>query len=378
MFRKILAKLHLSNLAYKISMKCIGGGKNYKILNYERAIDLLHAYSKDVHGSCICEHEFKDADCDVEVIVPCYNVENYVQECITSILNQKTQYSFFITIVNDGSTDRTGEILKEYEGIDNIKVITQCNKGFSGARNAGIAQAHGRYLMFVDSDDILFENAIENLMLLADKTEADVVDSGHIRFADKTHRASLMARLYDKFQKPQILPYNEHSTWITGYPCGKIFKRSLFKSIEFPKGYWFEDTLVCMVIEPLCKIKSSSDKLSFGYRMNVNSISHTYGGNPKSLDGVYVTLQLLKDRNTMNIPICSIADYEMLLKQIITNHKRIMQLPKKIQNAAFIVHSELINTDFKVFEAKNELLKPVESFLREKNFLGFYVWCLWN
>lgn len=376
MYRKILAKLHLSNLAYKLSLNCIGGG-NFEHLDYEKSLDLLRAYSKDVQSSCIFEHEFKDADCDVEIIVPCYNTENYVRECITSILNQKTRYSFFITIVNDGSTDRTIEILKEYEELDNVKVFFQSNKGLSGARNTGIVQAHGRYLMFVDSDDILFENAIEDLMSLADKTGADVVDSGHIRFADKIHGVSLKGKFYDFIQKPQSLPYNEHSTWITGYPCGKLFKRDLFKNIQFPEGYWFEDTLVCMVIDPLCKIKSTSDKLSFGYRMNMNSISHTYSGNPKGLDGVYVTLQLYKDRKVLNLSM-SIADYEMILKQIITNHKRIMQLPKKIQNAAFIVHSELVNSDLRTFETKNDALKPVEFFLRENNFMGFYVWCQWH
>lgn len=376
MFKKLLSILHLSNLAYNLSKLCCR--TKTQQMDYKESLDLLNDYSKDSHGSCICEHNFNEIDCDVEIIVPCYNVEKYVEECIQSILAQKTRYKFFITIVNDGSTDGTGDVLKKYEVLNGIKVITQRNTGLSGARNTGIAQAHGRYLMFVDSDDFLYDNAIESLVSLAEKTCADVVDSGHIRFADTKNGEYLKAKIYDFFQKPQALPYNEYSKWITGFPCGKIFKRDIFTRIEFPRGYWFEDTLVCMILEPLCKIKSTSNILSFAYRMNMNSISHTFKGNPKSLDGVYITLQLLKDRKNLDIPFSSVADYEMILKQIIINHKRIIHLPKNIQNAAFIVHSEIICNEFCNFRTSNESLKLVENFLKNKDFKAFYIYCKWH
>ena len=376
MIKKFLSILHLSNLAYNLSKLCCR--IKTQQMDYKESLDLLNDYSKDSHGSCICEHNFNEIDCDVEIIVPCYNVEKYVEECIQSILAQKTQYKFFVTIVNDGSTDGTSDILKKYEGLNGIKVLTQRNTGLSGARNAGIAQAHGRYLMFVDSDDLLYEHAIEKLVSLAEKTCADVVDSGHIRFADKINGESLKAKIYDYFQKPQALPYNEHSSWITGFPCGKIFKRDIFARIEFPRGYWFEDTLVCMIIEPFCKIKATSDILSFAYRMNMNSISHVSKGSPKSLDGMYITLQLLRDRKTLNIPFSSVADYEMILKQLIINHKRIIHLPKNIQNAAFIVHSEFICNEFCNFRTSNESLKLVEKFLKNKDFRAFYIYCKWH
>ena len=185
MFKFILTKLHLNNIIYKASKCCCQKADSF--IGYEEAIKMLYGYSKDSHGSCITRHDFRNTDCDVEIIVPCYNVEKYVEECISSIISQKTKYSFFVTIINDGSTDNTGKLLEKYEGQNGIKVINQQNKGFSGARNTGISQAHGRYLLFVDSDDVLLPNAVENLMFLAEKTNADVVDSGHIRFADNTN-----------------------------------------------------------------------------------------------------------------------------------------------------------------------------------------------
>lgn len=133
------------------------------------ALQLLHSYSADPGYSCIHKHEFAAPDCDVEVIVPCYNVERYVCQCLDSIISQQTHYSFFITIVNDGSTDSTRSHLAKYEHLTNVRVIDQSNTGLSGARNAGIRQAHGRYLLFVDSDDVLVPGAIDSLMRMAEK-----------------------------------------------------------------------------------------------------------------------------------------------------------------------------------------------------------------
>ena len=110
----------------------------------------------------------------------------------------------------------------------------------------------------------------------------------------------------------------------------------------------------------------------------MNSISHVSKGSPKSLDGMYITLQLLRDRKTLNIPFSSVADYEMILKQIIINHKRIIHLPKNIQNAAFIVHSEIICNEFCNFRTSNESLKLVEKFLKNKDFRAFYIYCKWH
>lgn len=189
---------------------------------------------------------------------------------------------------------------------------------------------------------------------------------------------NLKTLLYNKLQKPQVLPYNEKSKWITGYPCGKLFKRDLFENIQFPEGYWFEDTLVCMVLEHLCRTKVTTNELSFKYRMNMNSISHKFSGNHKSLDGLYVTLQLLKDSKALGIAVDTIDYYNMLLKQIVTNHRRIMSLPKNIQQAAFVVHSELICRDFCGFETTDASMKVVEALFRKHDFNGFYLWCRWH
>ncbi len=98
---------------------------------------------------------------NISIIIPCYNVEKFVQQCVNSILVQKHS-DLEIILVNDGSKDNTLHVLEELAEKDKrIKIINQENKGLSGARNTGIAQATGEYLMFVDADDWLETNALE-------------------------------------------------------------------------------------------------------------------------------------------------------------------------------------------------------------------------
>lgn len=101
----------------------------------------------------------------ISVVVPIYNVEKYVADCLDSILNQSNQ-DFEIICINDGSTDLSGEIVKNYQNRYNDKIvyIEQKNQGLSAARNIGLSVAKGEYLCFVDSDDMLAENAIEFLI----------------------------------------------------------------------------------------------------------------------------------------------------------------------------------------------------------------------
>ena len=88
------------------------------------------------------------------IIVPVYNVENYVDKCIKSILNQ-TYKNYEVIIINDGSTDNSLNIINKYKNNKKIKIITQKNKGLSNARNNGMKMATGDYLLFIDSDDYI-------------------------------------------------------------------------------------------------------------------------------------------------------------------------------------------------------------------------------
>lgn len=120
----------------------------------------------------------------ISVIVPVYNSEKYINHCLDSILKQKG--NFEIVIVDDGSTDSTPQILKEYQkNNSNIKLITQKNEGVSSARNKGLKASTSKYITFVDSDDWLEPNAFEKSINVIKKDSPDILLASHYDVYDK-------------------------------------------------------------------------------------------------------------------------------------------------------------------------------------------------
>ena len=112
---------------------------------------------------------------EVSIIVPVYNVEKYIRQCLDSITNQKN-VDYEVIAVDDGSPDSCGEILDRYsESNDRIVVVHQENAGVSAARNKGIEQAKGKWVYFVDSDDWLIDDSLEAAVNVADKTDVDIL-----------------------------------------------------------------------------------------------------------------------------------------------------------------------------------------------------------
>lgn len=126
----------------------------------------------------------------VSIIVPVYNVEKYLARCLNSLIEQ-TLYEIEIICVDDGSTDNSPKILKQYaDKYPNIKIITQTNKGLSAARNTGMNHAQGKYIGFVDSDDWIDKDFYEKLFYTAQKYNASISAAGIIRlskFSRKIH-----------------------------------------------------------------------------------------------------------------------------------------------------------------------------------------------
>lgn len=191
---------------------------------------ILTNISPDPKNSCLCQNEI-NSKFDLQIIVPVYNVEQYIQECIDSILKQRTHYSYLITIINDGSPDNSRNILRRYESLDNVIIIDQENKGLSGARNKALEHIFGKYVIFVDSDDKLADGAIETLLNAANTMHADIVEGGAIYFNNK------------KIIKNVSPIPGEHLQLLSGFPWGKVIHSELLRQVHFPEGYWFEDTI---------------------------------------------------------------------------------------------------------------------------------------
>lgn len=224
---------------------------------------------------------------DLSIIMPAYNVEEYIKEAIDSVLNQKTKYNYELIIVNDGATDNTKEIIQSIKS-DKIKYIEQKNQGLSGARNTGINNAIGKYITFMDSDDLLEDGSIEIMMDALINNKADIVVGSYAMFMNINHKQKCL-------NEPKIIENNpEQAVCNHGYAWGKIFKRKMFNNIRFPMGKWYEDTIICNVLFRMpCKMVVLSE-IVYDYRINYGGISRTARGSIKSLDHYWVMEDAIK------------------------------------------------------------------------------------
>lgn len=175
----------------------------------------------------------------ISIIIPVYNVEKYLHECLDSIINQ-TFTDIEIICVDDGSTDKSSEILEEYEQKDKrFTVISQPNKGVSAARNRGMQQAKGKYIMFVDSDDWLAHNACEQAYKAATGNDCDMLLFSHNKFTDQTCTSD--GRLQDLYieLEGKSTTFEKSVENIVISPCepwAKLYKVEFLKkyNLKFP------------------------------------------------------------------------------------------------------------------------------------------------
>ena len=213
----------------------------------------------------------------ITIIVPVYNVEKYLDESIQSALNQ-TYKNLEIMIIDDGSKDSSGRICDEYAKKDNrIKVIHQENAGLSGARNTGLRNASGDYIMFMDPDDKFELDACENLLNYIEETNADYVIGNYANMDEDgtVWDKPAFGNKYQKF-KLSITDYDKSFYIMNSGVWNKIFRKSFLDKL----GIMFEDRLPAedAIFTTYCFIKSTNvyylPKTVYDYRLRAsNSIS---------------------------------------------------------------------------------------------------------
>ena len=203
---------------------------------------------------------------DISIIVPIYNAEKYLNKCIDSLVNQTKKELEFI-LVNDGSTDSTEEIIKSYKD-NRIKYFKNKNQGIGKTRNFGIDKATGKYLMFLDSDDYLDEQACEKLYNKATKENSDLVVFDFYRVEDNLKKVTI------KDFKPTSLKDNPSVLLdINLGPSNKLFKRELIdkNNTRFIENLKYEDTpFITEIIKNAKKITKLNEYLHY-YVIHSNS-----------------------------------------------------------------------------------------------------------
>lgn len=216
----------------------------------------------------------------ITVIIPVYNVEKYLKECVESVLNQ-TYKDLEIILIDDGSNDGSGEICDEYAKIDErIKVIHKENAGLSSARNAGIEIAHGEYYTFIDSDDYIADDMAEQLLYALESTNADISVCGMTSNEYNIENGIAVKNICYTKQKTLKLILTEKMETTA---CGKLYRRELFEHIRYPEGKIYEDLgTTYKLVEASSEIAYTAAK-KYYYRTNPESITKVNFTN-KNLD----------------------------------------------------------------------------------------------
>lgn len=214
----------------------------------------------------------------VSVIVPIYNVERYLRKCIDSIINQSYR-NLEIILVDDGSPDNCGKICDEYSTRDmRVKVIHKTNGGLSDARNAGMRIASGDYFAFVDSDDWIEPQMFERLVNNSIIFEADISVGGVVDLLEEDNRYIPFKSTFDGKLTNYVL---EKEDAMKKYFLGswsawdKIYKKSVFDGIWYPKGEINEDEAIVLQLLDRCKNVCYTNEVFYNYVTRPKSSSIT-------------------------------------------------------------------------------------------------------
>ncbi len=292
------------------------------------------------------------------VIVPTYNVEEYLEECLNSILAQ-TFRDFELLAVNDGSTDESLRILETYANQDSrIRIIQQQNKGLSAARNTGLTEATGKYCLFVDSDDIIHPQLLEICHYFLTQYDADLVAFGHRHIEPHTGLKPIKytpgAISHHFSHNPLPLLYQRHRYRISLMVPLSCCRTELSRRTPFEQGLLYEDyprtTTLLKEVRSCVSVRIPL----YGYTVRPGSIMHSI------------------------LSTTSIAHYR---RGLLTIAENFTDDPQKLGTVIPIIYPEMLkqiaNAIFRTAprdEAWLDMLKAFRNLLEELSGLGLLSW----
>ncbi|MBR4829342.1 MAG: glycosyltransferase [Muribaculaceae bacterium] len=209
----------------------------------------------------------------ISIVVPVYNVESYLDACMESIVNQ-SYTRLEILVVDDGSTDSSGVKCDRWaERDERVSVIHQPNGGLSAARNSALDIMTGELVMMVDSDDVVHPDAVKVLLGVMNQYHADIAVGGYVPFyegqPDWSQLTDGETHCFNQDQAIKAILYQKgltHSAW------GRLYRASLFDTIRYPIGEYYEDFAIIYPLLLKCSQVVKTDCPLYGYRQRKNSI----------------------------------------------------------------------------------------------------------
>lgn len=213
----------------------------------------------------------------ISIIVPVYNVENYLAKCLDSLVNQSHK-NIEVLVVDDGSKDKSAEIIRSYaqKYPEKIKAFTKQNGGLSDARNYGIDQATGDYIGFVDSDDYVTETMFEEMLFLAEKHQTKMVICNIQKVNENNQITQKLTQIPNMQEKINLEDHFSVFSDLSYFACNKLFKKELFEQRRFKKGAHFEDIQLIPQLLLECETIAQTQSFHYQYLERTDSITKTH------------------------------------------------------------------------------------------------------
>ena len=322
--------------------------KRYKTAT-EMTVKKAHNIINKTYPRPVCtpiyENKTIDNNIDLSVIIPVYNHKDTIKENIDSVLNQKTKYKFEVLLVDDGSTDGVSDVIKIYDTDPRVTIITQKNGGIGSARNTGINNAVGKYIMFVDCDDIVHDDIIENLMSNAYSQNYDMVMAAHNLV--KVQNGEIVNVIPNVYSKHNLMNFkNDDKVMnLAGLPWCKVYKRELWNDVRFFPGYWYEDTIILPLIFTQVKTYRYITNIEYEYKWFENNFSHTQCGevvHSKFIERYWLYVEIIERYEKMGMPFDA-KFYTLLLRHMSSYYyPTIKNMDNEIVTAMFVIARELV------------------------------------
>lgn len=343
LFCSILAKIAYFLYCVFFLVKKIKRNKTKKIMKVSKAKEIVNGVYPRLDSKPVYDNKAIDNSVDLSIVVPVYNYVELIEANINAILNQKTKYNYELIIVDDGSTDGASEVIKHYENNSKVKLIYQKNAGIGAARNTGINNAVGKYIMFVDCDDIVHSDIVEILLNKAYSDDYDMVMCAHN--LSKERNGQIFDIIPNVYPKYNLMGYKNGDKImnLAGLPWCKVYKRELWNNVRFFPGYWYEDTIIQFLIFTQCKNYTYIPKIEYEYKWYEKNFSHVQGNsaNIKTIDSYWILVEILEQYKKSNLPINEQL-YTLVLRHISTYYfGSINGLSEDIIEALFVLAKEL-------------------------------------
>ena len=292
----------------------------------------------------------------VSVLIPVYNAEEYILQCLQSVVNQ-SYTSLQIVMVDDGSEDGSWDIIQSLAGQDSrIEVYRQENQGVSAARNHLLEKAKGDYVLFVDADDWIESDMIEFLVSKLNESNADMVTCANV-----INDASVSSQYFQKdFSQDEAIERFLYHKEFRGSLCNKLVRTSLLHNCKFHCGITLgEDALFCWhVLQNISKVLYT-DRQLYHYRMNNDSICHSVFG-PRKLSAHFVWEQICNETEKCYSQYLSIAKARhciedvLLLRDAVRSGYHVMTDIKLLQftisnNWPYLFKADITSFKMKIF-----------------------------